>query len=65
METIMQNDEFREHKQFHQSFHPDCSSCWTERKEQREATSKLRSELGESLGQYRVADFINNPNPLG
>lgn len=65
MEKLMQNDTYKEHDAYHQNFHRDCSSCFTERLALRKTVSKAREELGTSISQYKVEDMYHlSPNPL-
>lgn len=56
-------DTYKEHR-WHQSFHTDCSECYTEERARRRHIAKLREELGTSPSQYRTNIESINPNPL-
>lgn len=65
MEKLMQNDTYKEHDAYHQSFHRDCSTCFSERIAQQKRNTNLRKDLGESLHRYKVEDMYHlSPNPL-
>ena len=54
-------DTYKSHNFYHQSFHNDCSTCFSEKK----AIRINRESLGENIVRGREEDFIHNVNPLG
>ncbi len=70
LEKKMERDSYQEHEAFHQSFHPDCSTCFSEnlrlKESNRDYVNRMREELG--LPNYyertRFDDPRSRENPL-
>lgn len=55
-------DTFKEHEQWHQSFHNDCSTCYQEKLEARRARNEYYKTMRENLGSS-IRDTNTNYPP--